>query len=502
MRLAAKLILLYLFGLSLIVGVFTYLTVRNERRLSAAEHGRRAAELVASMRPSIQEAIRSGSDDSLDQMLVDRAASMQSVQMRWIRPDSLRFTQRSIITTFRPSADGTRMVTTIPMRTSGSSVGIIEVSSDDSDAQNRLYRSLFQSAVALVSVTGLSAVVIFVGGIFMVGRPLDQLIGKVSRVGEGDFSQPVKIESRDELGKLAVAINQMCQSLSLQRDRIDSETSKRLETVNQLRHADRLGSIGRMAAGVAHEVGTPLAVVSGRAELIGSGQLDEVGIKESAAIIKSETERITGIVRQLLGFARSGPSEREPVALRSLFDDTIELLNTYLDKRAVRVETTLHPGLPELFLNRHQWKQVLTNLISNAVDASATRVYLRAAYIPDRQHVEVEVADNGRGMPAEISEHIFEPFFTTKDVGAGTGLGLSIAYGIVRDHAGTITCESQPARGSRFHLTIPASPDGIPPTTPPKSLLDEAASYEPSNSYESSASFESSASHQSSGAGG
>jgi signal transduction histidine kinase len=280
------------------------------------------------------------------------------------------------------------------------------------------------------------------------------------------------------LGRLGSALNDMCDQLAEQRSRINEEASQRIAAIRQLRHADRLGTVGRLAAGVAHEMGTPLNVVSGRAELIASGRLSGDDTRRSAEIIRAETERITKIVRELLDFARRGTPARSRVDLIPLLQQTIRLLEPVTGKRSVEMvlEAATRQAVAEA--DPAQIQQVFTNLLMNAaqsmpdggaVEVSVDRVTTVRPGESDGSSGpadraagpfwKVDVRDQGVGIDPGDLEHLFEPFFTTKDVGEGTGLGLSIAYGIVQDHDGWIDVTSEPGRGSCFSVFLPAAGD-------------------------------------------
>ncbi len=215
--------------------------------------------------------------------------------------------------------------------------GSLEISSPDPGAADRVRRSLISSLISLLGVAALSGLVIVVGGVKMVGKPLNALIDKVHRVGQGDFGEPVQLRSRDELGRLGEAINEMCEQLEHQRRELETETASRVEAVEQLRHAERLNMVGRMAAGIAHEIGTPLNVVSGRAELIASGMLSEDAVRESAKTIQSESQRITKIVRHLLDFARQSTPQRSRQDLNQLVSMTANLMEPLAAKHQTRI---------------------------------------------------------------------------------------------------------------------------------------------------------------------
>jgi signal transduction histidine kinase len=324
-----------------------------------------------------------------------------------------------------------------------------------------------RGTLGLVSaVATLSVLVMVLAGIRIVGRPLESLIEKTKRVGKGDFSGPVDLQRHDELGQLAESLNQMCNQLAAQQEQIEEETTARLSAMQQLRHADRLKTVGRLAAGIAHELGTPLNVVSGRAGLIASGRLSDDDVKTSATAIKTEADKITGIIRQLLDFARRTTPQHAAVDLRHVLRQTVDLLSSLAEKQQVQIRVA---GLDEpqvADVDARQIQQVLTNVLVNAIHAMpqggevAVKLGCETTVPPDqvqsepRNYVRIAVRDEGTGIDAEHLEQIFEPFFTTKDVGEGTGLGLSIAYGIVQEHGGWIDVASEPGRGSCFSIYL------------------------------------------------
>ena len=189
-------------------------------------------------------------------------------------------------------------------------------------------------AVVLMGATTLLGAVMAValGGAW-VGRPLRRLIEKTRRIGDGDLAEPLKMDRNDEFGELAKAINSMCDQLQTAQGKIAQEASARVAALEQLRHADRLRTVGRLAAGIAHELGTPLNVVSGRAGLIASGRLSPEEVHKSAVTIKSEADRITAIIRQLLDFARRNTPQRKTVDLNEVVRQTLELLKPIAEKR-------------------------------------------------------------------------------------------------------------------------------------------------------------------------
>jgi signal transduction histidine kinase len=332
--------------------------------------------------------------------------------------------------------------------------------------QNSTFFAL-HALIVMGATTLLGAVLVVALGSAWIGRPLRQLIDKTRRIGQGDLSGPLAIKRRDEFGELAQALNSMCDQLQQAQDKIQDEAEARIAAQTQLRHVDRLRTVGRLAAGIAHELGTPLNVISGRANLIASGQLDGPQTRESAEAIKSEADRIAKIIRQLLDFARRSSPQRRQTDLVQLSRQTVELLTPIAKKNGAQLLIGSVPDACSLEVDPGQIQQVITNLLVNAFQATGAdgRVELtidrQAAKPPEGvdathgQYVRIQVRDNGSGIPDDIHDQLFEPFFTTKQVGQGTGLGLSIAYGIVQDHGGWIDFTTNPGKGSEFSVYLP-----------------------------------------------
>jgi signal transduction histidine kinase len=486
MRLAAKLILLYLVGLSLIAGLFSYLTIRQDQRLAMIQHEQHASDIAASLKPSIQQAMRDQSAAELAQTVDRSTRSLRTVQVRWVEfsasgdrsrrpsvPMEMIVTSRKVTTVSMPNSSGQDyLYTYLPVEGADEKAknAAIEVSAPDTGANDRLRKSILSSLIALLGVTTLSGLVILVGGIKMVGEPLNLLIDKVHRVGRGDFDGPVQLSNKDELGRLGIALNEMCDQLSEQRQRIETEATSRLAAVEQLRRAERLNMVGRMAAGIAHEIGTPLNVVTGRAELIASGQLSDEESRSSALAIQGEAQRITKIIRELLDFARQSTPHRSSQDLVALIKSTVNLMEPLVAKLNSQLEVSLPDRSRFADVDPGQIQQVLTNLIINAAQATDQdgRVSISLAAVhtkPDGQegdagpYYRIDIRDNGTGIPESDRQHIFEPFFTTKDVGEGTGLGLSISHGIIQEHQGWIEVASEQGVGSCFSILLPAADD-------------------------------------------
>jgi signal transduction histidine kinase len=236
---------------------------------------------------------------------------------------------------------------------------------------------------------------------------------------------------------------------------------------SQLVRAEKLSTVGVLAAGIAHEIGTPLGVVRARAELL-LGRLPPEQAA-GAKIIVEQIDRITRTLRQLLDFSRVKPADASAVSVSSIARAVVELLRYEAERRRVTLETDVPDDLPAVAADPDELQQVLVNLVLNACDAydasgpdaHEARVTIRAradeTADPPGRLVRIEIIDAGSGIPDELRHQIFDPFFTTKKRGKGTGLGLSIAAQIVRNHGGRIDLESEPQRGTRVTLLWPTA---------------------------------------------
>jgi signal transduction histidine kinase len=267
----------------------------------------------------------------------------------------------------------------------------------------------------------------------------------------------------DEFAEVAREMNAMCGKLTEAQSRIQEEAGARIAALEQLRHADRLMTVGKLASGIAHELGTPLNVVSIRASMIASGDTSPEETTEYAQIIADASKRMARIIRQLLAFARRSPADKSLQDVRLLARDTLELLRPLAEKSDIRLELRCDEEDTEAKVDGGELQQALTNLVVNAIHAMPDGGRIEVTIDRDRlisaqgerPSLRVRVRDEGLGIPAEDLPHVFEPFFTTKDVGEGTGLGLSVTHGIIEDHGGRIGVESAPGIGTSFTIHLP-----------------------------------------------
>lgn len=371
-------------------------------------------------------------------------------------PSLLRGEQRTWVAE-RPS--GTREVYAyVPLVRPGSRPAALEIARPLVRESDLFWQELRGQLVSSTIVAAFATFLAIVLSGWIVSAPLARLTAQARRIGKGDFSQRVPVRGSDEVATLAAELNTMTDQLIEARSRAQEETDKRVATLEQLRHADRLRTVGTLASGIAHELGTPLNVIAMRAKMLATGELPAEEAPASAKIIVSQTERVTKIVRQLLDFARRRPPNRAETDVGELAERTAMLLEGLAKKARVEVKVS-HDEEVRAKVDAMQIEQAITNLVINAVHAmpkgGTVTVTARTVESRDRKCALLEVADTGIGISKQALERIFEPFFTTKAVGEGTGLGLSVTHGIVQDHEGWMDIESEVGKGTTFKLYLP-----------------------------------------------
>jgi signal transduction histidine kinase len=483
MKLIRKLTLVLVLGISLVLAAYGYVNVRREdelfqeqRREDVTQVGRAVAVAVASVWASEGEARA---------LEVARRTSEQEkpLRIRWVWLDAPpgdayhpdvehpplldRDADADRGVAGRDRDGNERLYTYVPVKLRLARSGALEVSRTTARLRAHAARTLEELAAMTVVAACVSVLLAAFFGMWFVGRPMKALVLQARRIGASDLSARIAVRQSDELGELAHEMNVMCDRLDAAREHGEKETATRIAALEQLRHADRLVTVGRLAAGIAHELGTPLNVISGRAKMIASRELEGDLALESAAIVVTQADRMAAIIRQLLDFARSRAPQRTPGDLVALAREAVALLAPLARKRGVELvlRSAESPCAAEIDVGQIQ--QALANLVVNAIHASAPGGVVtvdagRERARPPAEHggpegdyVRVSVVDGGAGIAPEDRDRIFEPFFTTKEVGEGTGLGLSVSYGIVREHGGWIAIESELGKGSRFSIFLP-----------------------------------------------
>ncbi|MBN1395299.1 MAG: HAMP domain-containing histidine kinase [Pirellulales bacterium] len=329
-----------------------------------------------------------------------------------------------------------------------------------SDEVRGQYGVLIVSAWAATMSAGLLFLLFVRLSYRWVFRPLRTLIAGSRRVAAGEFGYRIRLDAEDEMAELAKAMNDMTARFQEIRDDLDSQVQERTK---QVVRSEQLASVGFLAAGVAHEINNPLASIAMSAEsledrlktaLPGDDPQRKI-VGDYLRMIQSEAFRCKGITEKLLDFSRIGPGRRERTELGGLVRDVIEMIGHLGKYQRKRIE--FNPAEPVTAkINPQEFKQVVLNLLSNALDGSEDGGAVRVALESRDGSAVLEVSDDGCGMTPEVLERVFEPFFTRRRGGRGTGLGLSITYRIIADHGGDIEARSDgEGRGSTFRVRLP-----------------------------------------------
>jgi len=341
-------------------------------------------------------------------------------------------------------------------------VGILEA--PYIDKRNELVLSFF--LVAILGIILAQLMVVFVTS--RITKPLKGLVFATERIAQGDLDYEVPVASADELGNLATSFNKMTKTLKSSDEEIQKRSTaleranqELRETQVQLIQTEKLSSLGRLAAGVAHELNNPLTGVMTFSHLLLKNAQDEA-TKRDLEIIIRETTRCREIIKGVLDFARQNPPQRKLCYINGVIEKTLSLLQHQAVFHNITIERKLNELLPQIWIDENQIEQVVMNIALNAAEAMNGQGILSVSSGVSQggDFVEVRVSDTGMGIPQENLSKIFDPFFTTKDPQRGTGLGLSVSYGIIQKHHGDIIVESEVGKGTTFTVRLPVEKRG------------------------------------------
>ncbi|MCC6126075.1 MAG: cache domain-containing protein [Pirellulales bacterium] len=305
--------------------------------------------------------------------------------------------------------------------------------------------------VTLVVLATLASLALLIVATELVLRPIRHVVAMSQKVIGGDLSARVGIRPPGEMGVLCRAVDSMAHAVEERAELLEQATRQ------QIGRSEQLASVGRLAAGVAHEINNPLTGVLAFADLLREKEnMDHQDLEDLELIIR-ETKRAREIVKGLLDFARETPQVKSLLNINELVRQTILLLGKRDAFQNIQIVEVLAESLPHILGDKNQLQQVLVNLSLNACEAMPRGGTLMLATSSTDGRIVIEVTDTGSGIRREHLDKIFEPFFTTKPVGKGTGLGLSVSYGIIQQHGGTLEVESQEGKGTTFKVVLPAS---------------------------------------------
>ena len=388
--------------------------------------------------------------DANGQFLVhaDRKLIAQHVKIDWIPSAASLSDKQSSGTTLEYNQAGREMIGGFaPVDFGGLLVAVQIPRSAAYLTARALLQDLFFTALALL----IASVALSLFWSRRMTRPIEELSRAAAELGKGQFDIHVRPSSRDEIGVFAESFNQMASALKERELALHQAQAALIQS-------EKMAAFGQLGAGIAHEIKNPLAGILGYAQLSLRKLDKDSPLQNNLAIIEKETKRCKIIIDNLMKFTHQEKVSHEPSDINQIVEDAVTIVDHQLGINQVKLEKSLALDLPRLMGSGNQIQQVLMNLMINAQQAmdgkpGTVRIATRTS---SAGQIEVEVSDNGPGIPKDIQAKIYEPFFTTKPTGKGTGLGLSVSYGIIKDHQGEIRLTSEPGKGACFVVTFPA----------------------------------------------
>ncbi|HEX9126355.1 MAG TPA: HAMP domain-containing sensor histidine kinase, partial [Methylomirabilota bacterium] len=487
MKLRLRLVLLLMLPLLLVIGLYSVVRVQQESRARVQDERLRADGMARTIQIAVESAlaVRGREQGELVDLLNDMthgqpsidqirifgrdghllAASQDQAAAHPANPEAVARVIESGAAEFVETHGPARWVYIMPVPSpplngrapSTAARRALEITFVAPTIEKMASLAIRDVFVRVGSLTVVLALLITVVLQRQVLRPLANLAQSIRALGEGRRGPPLPVERHDELGELAETFNRMAEQLEEARRRLVAEAEYALDLEQQLRRSETLAVAGKLASGIAHEVGTPLNIISGRAEiLLRSLPPDDPGRQDLERIIH-QIDRVSNIVRSLLDTVRVGKLEIQRVPVETLISRLLPLLEHVVRKRGIAMTTDIPANVPNIAGDPGRLQQVFINILMNAVEATPAdgRISIRAwpSANDGRAGVTVEVADTGAGIPAENLPHLFDRFWQARKERRGAGLGLAIVKGIVEAHGGRIWVQSAPGQGSTFHFS-------------------------------------------------
>jgi two-component system NtrC family sensor kinase len=479
-----RLILVIMIPLVLVVGVYGVLRLRAEQGELLADNRRLMGITAKAIQISVENALRDRQISDIRRFLAEIVEGQEQIDRIRVFNHALQPTLvsnplsigeqvpddvlRRVLQTGAPESFYVRrgvqpvLYYIVPLRGRGGDVeGAIEIVQLASAVEERVRAAAWDVAIRLGTLA--MSVALLTGFVLQrqVLRPLSRLMDGIRRLGEGRVGPPLSVERPDELGRVAAAFNTMAEQLDGARAKLVEETERALELERQVRHAQTVAVAGRLATALAHEVGTPLNIISGRAEVVLHGLPAGDRRRDELSVIIDQIDRISGIIRSLLDTVRPAKPEIQRIDVGTVIDRLLPLLRHAARRQAVELDADISSTLPPVLADPNQLQQLVINLVVNAVEAvpdhGLVRIEAQRTADGGREGVGVRVRDNGPGIPASLRARVFEPFFTTKPPGRGTGLGLTICRDIVKEHGGRIRIDEAPGSGAAITVWLPAA---------------------------------------------
>jgi two-component system NtrC family sensor kinase len=350
---------------------------------------------------------------------------------------------------------------------SGDVIGILYVGMLEKpyiDLRNKVMATF--AGMAILSVLLLLVIMFFI--ISTIIQPLQQMVNATKKIADGDLDHKVNINFKDEVGQLASSFNLMTENLRKANEklvqwgktlekRVTERTQELREMQDSLVRSEKLASLGKMAAGVAHEINNPLTSILINTHLVLEKLDKDASVKENLELIADETTRCSDIVKGLLDFSHQDPPEKDAADVNDILNLSIDIIKNHVTFQNIKIIKKLYRDLPQIAVDSNKIKQVFLNLMLNAAEAmpEGGSLSIKSRLSENEKYVEIEFTDTGLGIPEENINKLFDPFFTTKS--GGTGLGLAVSYGIIEQHKGKIEVRSKQGQGSTFVVRLPIS---------------------------------------------
>jgi signal transduction histidine kinase len=465
----------------LVIAGYAYLRLQEEREQRRTEFDLRVGVTSTAIRLAVEHALRSGTLADVKTLTGDLVVRQSEiVRIRLVdrklatRLDSNLLTgdpgvpferHREVLATGQAAVVSHRSGSIrlhsmlLPVRPQGSEDGVLEITYVAGRLEADLLRDSYRVILSGVALFILLALVVWLALRWLVFRPVTDLMQGIERVGGAEPHASVPIRSRDELGRVAAAFNRMTERLEVARNLVEAETDRSLELMRRLRQTETLAIAGRLCSSIAHEVGTPLNIIAGRAELLLHALPKESPLREDLDVIITQIDRISRMIRAALDPFRQREPERLPITPESVTEVLRPLLQHFARSRGVTLAINVAKDLPQVFVDPGHLQQVLINLMTNAIEATpgGGRVDVTGTYEANggRPGVTIRVRDTGPGIPEDALPRIFDPFFSTKPAREGAGLGLAICRDLVRANASEIRVASKLGEGTTFTVWLP-----------------------------------------------
>lgn len=490
MNVSSRLILLLTLTVGIIMIIATWITSRQQTAIleNAAQNEIRAHAVTLQI--AIEEDY--ATNRSLDaQRLIDRLRENAGIYGGFLfdsegkittssnptAPAEIRYMSeaRQVIATGKPmelsrQINGVDVFSVIvPLRKEGVNIGALEIAQSVSFVKILISKAHYDLALTAMALGLAIFFVVLLVTHFSLTKPVRELLKGALAMGRGDLSYRVAVPRSGELAFLAREFNRMGGSLAEQRQATQSAAEQQLTLERRLRHSERLALVGRLAAGVAHELGAPLQVIDGRAKQLLNQPEAPLDLRQrNLTIIRTQGERITRIVRQLLNLARPYQLKLKIINLSGLIDEVIEIIEPEADRYEIEIDSQVPDDL-QIEADAQLLHQVFLNLIRNALQAiistekenGAISIITETSLREGRQYLLIKIHDTGSGIATEYLPQLFDPFFTTKEIGQGTGLGLAVASRIIEEHNGMIEAENNEFGGATFTISLPLKTENL-----------------------------------------